>query len=221
MKVRSPVKVFIFSLITCGIYGIYWLVSTKNSMNKAGAQVPTAWLIIIPLANYYWFWKYSEAVENYTGSGVSAIEAFLLLAIIGFIGYPIIQSGFNKVASGEMAGGVGNSPATMGAPAPAPLTETTMIPAQPMDSTPSITPNINPQPIAPVVNPSTPVDGITPPSPGITPDISSNQPIAPASTDGIITPNAPDPVSSPPPPPPADITPPQPPIDNSINPSAS
>ncbi len=56
MQQRSPFLVFLLSLITFGIYGIVWYVKTKNEMNARGAQIPTAWLLIIPIVNIYWLW---------------------------------------------------------------------------------------------------------------------------------------------------------------------
>ena len=50
MKNRSPITVFLLSIITLGIYDIYWLVVTKNELNKRTKQhVPTIWLLIFPL----------------------------------------------------------------------------------------------------------------------------------------------------------------------------
>lgn len=49
MKKRSPVSVFILSIITFGIYDLYWLVDTKRVLNeKTRHHIPTIWLLIIP-----------------------------------------------------------------------------------------------------------------------------------------------------------------------------
>lgn len=48
VKNRNIFLVYLFSIITFGIYSIYWLVSTKNEMNSLGAKIPTALLLIIP-----------------------------------------------------------------------------------------------------------------------------------------------------------------------------
>ncbi len=99
MQKRSPVMVVILSVITLGIYAIWWYVTTKNEMNAKGAQIPTAWLIIVPIANIYWEWKFGEGVETVTNKGMSAGTAFLLLFFLGVIGAAIIQSELNKVAA--------------------------------------------------------------------------------------------------------------------------
>lgn len=98
MKNRSPVAVLLLPFITFGIYSIYWVVSTKIEMNKLGAKIPTAWLIVIPFVNIWWYWKYSEGVEQITNSKMTNILAFILLYLLGFIGQAIVQDSFNKVS---------------------------------------------------------------------------------------------------------------------------
>lgn len=96
MTNRGPVSVFLLWLFTGGIYGIFWLVWTKEEMVRQGAIIPTAWLIIIPFANLYWLWKWGEGVELVTGKDMSAGVAFLLKFMLGGIGAAIIQDKFNQ-----------------------------------------------------------------------------------------------------------------------------
>jgi len=50
MKKRNPLVVFILSIITLGIYDIYWLVKTKKVLNeKTSHHTPTIFLLFIPL----------------------------------------------------------------------------------------------------------------------------------------------------------------------------
>jgi hypothetical protein len=91
--------VFLLSIITFGIYSLVWFVTTKNQMNAKGAQIPTAWLLIIPLVNIWWHWKFCEGVELVTNKGMGAAVAFLLLWLLGIIGEAIIQNELNKVAA--------------------------------------------------------------------------------------------------------------------------
>ncbi len=97
MQHRNPIMVILLSIITLGIYYIYWLVTTKIQMNTKGAQIPTAWLLIIPLVNIYWLWKFSEGVELVTNKGMQAVIAFILLWILDLIGPGIVQNELNKV----------------------------------------------------------------------------------------------------------------------------
>src|SRR5437868_5135343 len=50
MKHRSPLAVVLLSIITLGIYDIYWLVQTKKELNqKTNFHVPTIWLLVSPI----------------------------------------------------------------------------------------------------------------------------------------------------------------------------
>ena len=98
MKNRNPILVIFLALITFGIYSLVWYVMTKNEMNTKGAKIPTAWLIIIPLVNLYWLWKFCEGIEQVTNKGMTTVIAFLLVFFLGVIGMAIIQSELNKVA---------------------------------------------------------------------------------------------------------------------------
>ncbi len=98
MQHRGPVMVLFLSLITFGIYSLVWFVKTKNEMNTKGAKIPTAWLLIIPLIDYFWLWKFCEGVEVVTNKEMGAGVAFLLVFFLGVIGMAIIQNKLNKVA---------------------------------------------------------------------------------------------------------------------------
>jgi hypothetical protein len=68
-------------------------------MNSSGADIPTAWLLVIPFAGFWWEWKFGEGVDRVTHGRMSAGVAFLLLFFLGNIGAMIIQSELNKVAT--------------------------------------------------------------------------------------------------------------------------
>jgi hypothetical protein len=103
MTQRSPALVIVFSIITFGIYALYWMVKTKDEMNTRGANIPTAWLLIVPIANIWWMWKFSEGVGKVTNNQLSGAVAFILLFLIEIIGMAVIQSALNKVAGAPPA----------------------------------------------------------------------------------------------------------------------
>lgn len=96
MKKRSVAGVIILSLVTFGIYTLIWHVKTKNEMNDAGADIPTAWLLIVPIANLYWVWKWCGGIEHVTQGKMTAPVAFLLHVLIPIIGMAILQDTMNK-----------------------------------------------------------------------------------------------------------------------------
>ncbi len=154
MRQRSIPKMILLSIVTLGIYSVYWSVSTKNEMNRLGAQVPTAWLLIIPFVSIYWVWKYSQAVEQITSSKVSAPLAFVVEYFLGFIGDLIIQTEFNKLATAPAA----DSSQPYGPPAAAgPLPDNTfggpVAPTPPAAPIP-VTPAVYAPPATPVEQPA-------------------------------------------------------------------
>ncbi len=117
MRHRHPFFVFALSVVTLGFYSWYWLVSTKNEMNKKGASIPTAWIWLIPyLGGLWWLWKYSQGVEQVTHKQLSWILVFVLFLLLGSIGHAIVQDAFNTVQ--DTAGVQPESPAKPASPAP-------------------------------------------------------------------------------------------------------
>jgi hypothetical protein len=103
VKFRNPILVIIFSLITLGIYSLYWFYETSKELielNKSNSNA-LLWLIglFIPFVNLYVFWKYSKAVEQASDGSSSAI----LIFIVSLVFYPaaqyLVQSELNKHAT--------------------------------------------------------------------------------------------------------------------------
>src|SRR3989344_790287 len=97
VKHRNIFLVYLFSIITLGIYAIYWVVSTKNEINSFGAKIPTAWLIIVPIANLYWMYKYCEGFAQNVKKDDNTLLWFILSVLVGIIMPAIVQSELNKL----------------------------------------------------------------------------------------------------------------------------
>ena len=85
MKQRNLAFVYFIPLITFGIYTIVWWVKTKNEMVRLGASIPTAWLIIVPIAQLYWFYTYCQAAEQVTAGRIKGMAVFaghLILSVL-------------------------------------------------------------------------------------------------------------------------------------------
>jgi len=96
MKNRSIGAMVILTIVTFGIYLLVWLVKTKGEMVNQGAEIPTAWLLIVPIASIYWLWKWCQGVEKITNGKLSAPVALILMWLLAIIGPFIIQDAFNK-----------------------------------------------------------------------------------------------------------------------------
>lgn len=105
MKNRSIVAVVLLPFVTFGIYTLYWFVSTKGELNQKGAQIPTAWLLIIPFVNIFWMYKYYEGAEQVTGGKANAVMLFLIgLLVTNLISSAIAQDAYNNLVIAPVGG---------------------------------------------------------------------------------------------------------------------
>jgi hypothetical protein len=98
MKRVDPIMLVVLSIVTFGIYALIWYVNTKDQMNALGAKIPTAWLLIVPIANFFWLWKFSDGVELVTNRKMEGVMAFIMLCLLSVIGMAIVQDSLNKVS---------------------------------------------------------------------------------------------------------------------------
>lgn len=173
MKRRGLASVIIFSIITLGIYNIFWAYLTAKEMRTKGANIPHFILYFIPFANYYWMYRYSMAIEQVSNGKMSGVLVFIMFFFTGIGGTIVAQIGMNDAIEAESAapatGATGNttgltsSTSTPASPTPMPYS------ADPASTTPpeQVMPtNVQPTPSTSIkssqpVN-SQPIDGITP-----------------------------------------------------------
>ena len=97
MEKRSLAKMALLMLVTLGIYNLYWFVVTKDEMNKMGAKVPTAWILLIPFVGvYYFYYKYAEAFSKYVNKNNSPIAYFALMCVLPVVSTFIFQNYINE-----------------------------------------------------------------------------------------------------------------------------
>jgi len=99
IKERNIIVVYLLGIITFGIYFLYWFAKTKDEINNNfGANIPTAILVIIPIANIYWMYRYAKAFSENVKKDNNTILWALLFIIVGIIAPAIVQSELNKHA---------------------------------------------------------------------------------------------------------------------------
>ncbi len=112
VKERNIVLCVIFSIITCGIYGIYWFIVMTNETNAVAPNSATAsggkaflfTLLTLGIYGIYWAYKLGEKLDEANSKrGLPAKNQgilFLILNLLGFgiITYIIAQSELNKIA---------------------------------------------------------------------------------------------------------------------------
>jgi len=102
---RNIVTCILLAIVTFGIYGIYWAVKTKDEINSLGAQIPTAFLLIIPIANIYFVYKYAEGFAIYVMKDKNTILWFVLYLVIAPVAAILVQIELNKLADGGVRAG--------------------------------------------------------------------------------------------------------------------
>jgi hypothetical protein len=103
VKYRNPALVIIFTIITLGIYGIYWIVSTTNELRSMTKSAPNPWYILwllVPLVNifvgFWYYWRYCKAIGEI--SDFDNVLLFIIWLILWPVAMVIAQIELNKKA---------------------------------------------------------------------------------------------------------------------------
>ncbi len=120
MKRRSIGLCILFSIITCGIYALYWLYCLAdgvNSLEPEGKQTSPGMVLLFSIITcgiytLYWYYRAGEKINrlhqrNNDPSGSLHI-LYLVLGIfgLGIVNYALIQSELNKIADRDTLGNV-------------------------------------------------------------------------------------------------------------------
>ncbi len=112
MKQRSVGVSILLSVVTCGIYALYWLYQLAEDVNlvsqrpnaTSGGTVVVLNIVTCGIYGLYWFYKAGEAMDevryrNNQPSGNLAI-VYLVLSVLGLsvVGMALLQSEVNKYA---------------------------------------------------------------------------------------------------------------------------
>ena len=113
LEKREIVTCIILSIVTCGIYGIVWLVGIINDINalaqddKSNQSAGTVILLIIITCGIYGFIYFYQAGQRLYNAGQkynvqiadnSTVYLLLNLFGLGIVSYCLIQSDLNKFA---------------------------------------------------------------------------------------------------------------------------
>lgn len=104
---RNIALCVVFSIITCGIYGIYWMIVMNDEVNAlsgeqgatTGGMVFLFSLITCGIYSLYWLYKMGERCDRMQNKQGSSSLLYLILGIFGFsiISYCLIQDSINKM----------------------------------------------------------------------------------------------------------------------------
>ena len=110
MKKRKIVLCLLFSLITCGIYGIYWFVHVTNETNALAPEHKTArggiafLLSVVTFGVYALYWAYrmgqkAGAIRKSSDYGIAYI--FLMLFTVSIVPLCLAQGALNDYIENE------------------------------------------------------------------------------------------------------------------------
>ena len=115
MQKRSILMCVILSIVTCGIYSLYWFVMLTEDTNRlSGRQSPsgiTALLLTIVtcgIYGLYWAYQIGEALysarmqRGYMGSNNNVL--YLVLQLVCYVaGCAVMQNEINQIIDADMA----------------------------------------------------------------------------------------------------------------------
>lgn len=111
MKERNIAVAIILSIVTCGIYAIYWFIQVTNEVKSysedatltSGGMAFLLTLITCGIYGIYWAYKMGKAIEMAQNkNGLNATDnsvLYLILEVLGFaiINYALMQNDVNQI----------------------------------------------------------------------------------------------------------------------------
>lgn len=108
---RSLVTAIILSIVTCGIYALYWFVVLTNDMNKisgrenetSGGMALLLTIITCGIYGYIWAYKMGEKRDKIAFENASSNIIYLVLSLFGFgiVVYALAQDAINKAVANQ------------------------------------------------------------------------------------------------------------------------
>lgn len=102
----------ILSLVTCGIYAIYWFIVMTDDVNKVSNENGTSGAMafvfsLLTCGIYTYFWNYKMGKQMHEAGRKNGIEIadnsilYLVLSLfgLGIVNYCLIQNDLNKLAN--------------------------------------------------------------------------------------------------------------------------
>lgn len=110
VREKNIVLCIILSLVTCGIFGLYWFVTLTDDTNAISGEAGTTGVMALVLTiitcgiyGLYWAFKCGEKIDKaHQDRGEAASNGGVLYLILyifgGIIAYALIQNEINKFA---------------------------------------------------------------------------------------------------------------------------
>ena len=106
---REIAVAIILTIVTCGIYGLYWFVCLNDELNELTDKNDTSGIVALVLSlvtcgiySIYWMYKAGEKVDTLKSQrGMTSQYTgilYIILSLLGFgiVSYALIQDELNK-----------------------------------------------------------------------------------------------------------------------------
>lgn len=103
---RSIPLAIILTIVTCGIYAIYWMIKLNDEVNSLSNQVNAASGVVVfiltivtcGIYGIYWNYKMGERCDRIKGVQGSSAILYLVLSLfgLGIVSYCLMQDTINK-----------------------------------------------------------------------------------------------------------------------------
>ncbi|MBR3146644.1 MAG: DUF4234 domain-containing protein [Eubacterium sp.] len=110
LKNRSVVSVILLTLVTCGIYGLYWVYDTLSSMEQVSGREASVGAVVVLLLCIFFspvgFLLYGMAADEQLNMikgkfGMQQVDNKVMYMILGFfipiVLIPIVQDEINRI----------------------------------------------------------------------------------------------------------------------------
>ena len=113
---RNIAMNIVLSLVTCGIYGLYWFITLTDDTNTVSGEtngtsgITALLLTIVTCGIYGWYWAYKQgekmdracATRGIAASNSSVLYLLLFIFGLGIIAYAIMQDKLNQMSTDGM-----------------------------------------------------------------------------------------------------------------------
>lgn len=106
-KYRNMFLQVVIFIVTFGIYGFYWFYQTTVEMAELTGDNETSpglwtFLLVVPLANFYALYRYSELYERLSKEKVPAWGLLLLWIFIPPAPWILVQLDLNRISDEQL-----------------------------------------------------------------------------------------------------------------------
>ena len=109
---RSIAMAIILSIVTCGIYGIYWIIKLTDEVNYvsghhqdiSGGMAFLLSLVTCGIYTYIWYYKMGEKLDEFAMAlGMPTQSRGIVYLIVGLFGFGIVSYALMQDSINQMA----------------------------------------------------------------------------------------------------------------------